>query len=195
MTDETKQVGDFVKTKISKLSATADTGGGKATFAKLRRGIGEPPGSMPELWDVTLDGLPESLQSRDGAPSKGEWAVHTALTLYALHQQGKDVHAQSMNAPERGFGRAVRGLVTSEDEESRVKRRFDAVATASSMEELAHHMRGLINLLKSKDIGLDYAMLARDIYQYQFEGSRDHVRLRWGQDFYFRKEKVEKNEE
>ena len=54
---------------------------------------------------------------KDGRPSYAEWAVYTALTLFALHQQG---HSEPMNAEgeENRLGRAVRKLVLlGEDEE------------------------------------------------------------------------------
>ena len=52
------------------------------------------------------------------------------------------------------------------------------------MDEMSYHLRGLVQLFKSKDIPLDYPQLARDIYEFQFPNSRDQVRLRWGQAFY-----------
>ena len=66
----------------------------------------------------------------------------------------------------------------------RVARRFYAVATASSMEELSHHMRGIIQLLRGEGIPIDYPMLAADLYRYQFNSLVSNVRLKWGQDFY-----------
>ena len=54
----------------------------------LRRGIGKMPGDIPELWNILFDGLPEELMSKVGDPSYAEWSIYTALTLYALHQQG-----------------------------------------------------------------------------------------------------------
>jgi CRISPR system Cascade subunit CasB len=52
------------------------------------------------------------------------------------------------------------------------------------MEELAHYMRGVIQLLRGEDIELDYPKLAGDIYCFQFPELISGVRLRWGQDFY-----------
>ena len=82
------------------------------------------------------------------------------------------------------FGAAVNRLVHDEDERERVARRFYAVATASSMEELSHHMRGIIQLLRGEGIPIDYPMLAADLYRYQFNSLVSNVRLKWGQDFY-----------
>ena len=43
--------------------------------------------------------------------------------------------------------------------------RFNKVATASDMRELSNHLRGMVNLLSSNGIKLDYADLAVDLYR------------------------------
>lgn len=183
MNDGATQVGAFVGRKIRELSGGNNESATRAMLARLRRGIGKSPGSMPELWGVTLDGLPEPLLGRGDRPTPGEWAVHTALTLFALHQQGNDLN-QCVSKEGVALGAAVRRLVNDEDDEARIKRRFDAAATADSLEEFCYHLRGLIQLLKTEDIPLDYPTLAMDLYRFQFPDVRDSVRLRWGQDFY-----------
>lgn len=193
MADEAKKVKDFVKYQISRLSGSKNEAAARATLAKLRLGIGNEPGSMPALWDVTLNGLADSLTSKDGAPTRGEWAVHTALTLYALHQQGADMHQHAMSKEKNALGISLRKLIKNEEDEKRVKRRFDAAATSDSLEEFSHHLRGLIQLLKTQDIPLDYPALAEDLYWFQFPEIRDSVRLRWGRDFYRIKSNVENN--
>ena len=125
----------------------------------------------------------EELLSRDGTPTYGEWAAYTALTLFALHQQGHDLKAQPMSVPGISLGKAVRLLVKSPDDEVRVKRRFDMALTSGSMQEFAYHIRGLIQILKSNTIALDYPALAADLYLLQVDAARDKVRLRWGEDF------------
>lgn len=78
----------------------------------------------------------------------------------------------------------------TEEERGRILRRFGPVVTAKSMQELSHHLRGLIQLCKAKGVRLDYVQLAGDIYRFQFLESRKEVQLSWGQDFYY----VEKGE-
>jgi len=191
MADEATHAGAFVKRKISRLCEAKNESAARATLAKLRRGIGKAPGSMPELWDVTLDGLPETLTGKGNGPTHGEWAVHTALTLYALHQQGKDLKGQCMSREGSSLGVSVRKLIQKEEDEQRIKRRFDAAATSDSLEEFSHHLRGLVQLLKAKDIPLDYPALTKDLYWFQFPAARDSVRLRWGREYY----RIRKNEE
>ena len=117
----------------------------RAELAELRRGVGRQPGDLPALWGALLADMPEQLQGSNG-PSKAEWAVYTALTLFALHQQGEA--GVSMNQPGRTLGGAVRQLAektaAGQDwTESSVLRRFNALATADSMPEVTHNLVGL----------------------------------------------------
>lgn len=194
MIDEAKQIQAFLAGRIAALSNMGNEAAVRAKLANLRRGVGKAPGSMPELWDITLEGLPEAFYSRDGTPTRAEWAVYTALTFFALHQQGSDIRQRPMNAKGISPGIAMRKLVHTDEDEMRVKRRFDAVITAESITEVAYHFRGLVQLLKSENIPLDYPALAADLYFFQFDGARDKVRLRWGQDFYRRQAVEEKSE-
>ena len=140
----------------------------RAELAELRRGVGRQPGDLPALWGALLADMPEQLQGSNG-PSKAEWAVYTALTLFALHQQGEA--GVSMNQPGRTLGGAVRQLAektaAGQDwTESSVLRRFN-----------------------------DYPQLAEDLYQYQFVDGAPNVRLRWGRDLYANPtEKTKENE-
>ena len=190
MENEATLASAFVRRRIQSITESTNESATRATLAKLRRGIGKPPGSMPEIWKVTLEGLPDGLLSKDGAPTTSEWAVHTVLTLYALHQQGKDLQKSPMSCENVSLGCAIRRLVKSEEDEPRVKRRFDAAATSDNLEEFSHHLRGLVQLLKAEDIPLDYPALTKDLYWFQIPETRDSVRLSWGQDFY-RNSKIE----
>lgn len=194
MADEAKQVKNYVKHQIYKLTGSSNESSSRAMLANLRRGIATTPGSIPALWEITFNGLPEELCGRDEEPSRGEWAIYTTLTLYALHQQGKEMSQHPMSQEGHSLGMALRKLISNEDEEKRIKRRFDVAATSDSLEEFAHHLRGLIQLLKSQNIPLDYPSLAEDLYWFQNPDVRDSVRLRWGRDFYRIQNKTDINE-
>lgn len=195
MSDEKSKkilIHEYVSKKIGYLTECKDNSDGKATLARLRRGIGKTPGEIPELWGIFLNELPERLTSNNGIPTSAEWAVYISMTLFAMHQQGKSdkVHSAGIS-----FGKAVAGLMdeNSDGERVRIMRRFAPIITAKDMPEFSHHMRCMIQLLRTKDnIRLDYAKLAEDIYDFQYEESRKKVQLRWGQDFYYtEKEKGE----
>ena len=187
MVDEAKKVKNYVQHQIYKLERNQNESITRAMLAKLRRSIGETPGSVPSLWEATFSSLPEMLKGHDETPSKGEWAVHTALTLYAMHQQGKDIIRLPMSKEGFTLGASLKKLTGNEEDIKRIKRRFDVAATSDSLGEFSYHLRGLIQLLKSNNIPLDYPELAADLYWFQNPDHRDSVRLRWGRDFYKRK--------
>jgi CRISPR system Cascade subunit CasB len=178
------EVYKVVSIKINKLSA--DTSKARADRAKLRRGIGKKPGETPELFEITLADLPEAMY----ASSRTEFlestydinAIHTALSLFALHQQGQ---IENMNKRDISFGSAVRRLLKPDQSNLlALKRRFDSALTADELTEFAHHDRGLITLLKAEGEPLDYPKFAQDLYWFQYLNYRNRVRLSWGQDFY-----------
>lgn len=190
------KIAQFTAKKLTQLQNQKGEASFRSTLAHLRRGAGCTPGEMPQLWGFFLDGMPEEWMG-NREPSRAEWAVYTALTLFALHQQGKDPETEWMSQSEAALGKSVARLIGSAEEEGRVARRFHTLATSSSMEELSHHMRSMVQLLRSKNIPLDYPALAEDLFWYQQPGHQAQVRLRWGQDFYRRtlQEKTEKTKE
>jgi CRISPR system Cascade subunit CasB len=180
---EARKASRFVRQKIESFANSRESAL-RASLAVLRRGIGRSPGSMPELWQATFQGLPEDLLGMGREPTRVEWAVHTALTLYALHQQGKSLQENCMHKDGQRLGMSIRALIHGDDEEARIKRRFDAVATSGDLNELTNHLRGLVQLLRGAGVALDYAHLTEDLYYFQFPEARDSVRLGWGRDFY-----------
>jgi CRISPR system Cascade subunit CasB len=162
-------------------------------LAKLRRGIGKEPGAVPDILEITTGNLPDELAHGKG-PSFVERAMHTALTLYALHRLGKgeSMHAGGTAKDDKpgdgdSFGRAAGRLIKPDkSNEGAVKRRFDAIATARDLAELSQHARGMIQLLRAADIPIkfDYERFAKDLYMYCHPDTRTQVRLQWGRDFY-----------
>ena len=182
------------------LILSGDEGVVRGQLASLRKGAGRKPGDDPKTWGILFSQLPEDMLGRYGFPSKEEWAIHTALTLFAVHQQGNDPKGKNMNQPGISLGLAAAKLVMIEcgddlsriaEARERVGRRFHQIVLASDMDAMSYYLRGFITLLRSNEIGLDYPMLAKDIYRYQLPGGDASVRLKWGQDFY----RVEKKDE
>lgn len=183
-----KIVGNYVSSRIrdiAKDEKTLESSGSKARLARLRRGIGKKPGEIPELWGDFLQDLPEELCGRYSEPTREEWAVYTALTLFALHQQG---NSEPMNASGREYclGRAVSRLIakSSDDEVERIKFKLSLAADSDDMTELSYRLKSIVRLLGRDRVKLDYAKLAEDIYFFQ-SGKADNVRLQWGREFYY----------
>jgi CRISPR system Cascade subunit CasB len=152
-----------------------------AALAQLRRGVGKPAGSVLDIVEHT-HAAEFVFGWDDDAPSYAENAAHVAMTLYAVHQQSQH---RAMHVPGRRFGTAVRRLAPEVRPDGPVARRFAALGTATSFDELSHHLRGLVQLMRAAGVQLDYAQLARDLCFWQMPGRAPRVRLRWGRDFHF----------
>lgn len=151
-----------------------------ADLAALRRGIGREPGSVPEMWPyyTTLNA--------DGAITDGLRAEHLALTLFAIHQQSQSqpVHRDGVR-----LGTAVLALRRSDKfkfNPEAVDRRFGAAATATSLTELANHLRGLITQIRGlrSQPGMDYTQLFHDLRVWQSPERRTTIRRRWGAQYF-----------
>lgn len=155
-----------------------------ATMAQLRAAVTKQPGSSYAVLAVTYvpdDYMPQHLRD-DGEGTDTEHAKHTALTLYALHQQS--IYDQKMHRDGYGLGGAVSLLSRTSESPEAVRRRFAAIGTATSYEETIHHLRTLVRQLRDRKIGLDYGLLADDLVTLRRPGGHDKVRAWWGRDFY-----------
>lgn len=151
---------------------------GRADVAALRKGAGRAPGELPEIWGLTQ--VPVSEAAGD-APTREELAVHAAMTLYAVHQQSRTT---PVFRPGVGLGSAARQLIGFGDEENPSARaRFNALVTSATVAELYYHLRNLVSQLRSRDIGLDHAMLADDLVRFQRPGGAKSVRLTWARQY------------
>ena len=188
MSDNARIVCESVRDTIERLTrpGTGDRTGhftawGTAMLAKLRRAAGSSIGESADTWDVTIGALPAGLTGPDR--ERAALALHTALTLFALHQQGRhrSVHTEGI-----GFGRAVKRIIDSDRMRAAgVRNRFNALATASEFADLSYYARGLVSLMHAKGLRFDYPRFAKELYLYQLDAeTRDHVRMLWGYDFY-----------
>lgn len=157
-----------------------------ATLARLRRGAGKAAGSVPDIFPFTV--APE-LAGTDAPddPTPRETAAHIALTLYALHQQSR---SKPMHKRGWGIGRALRQLHGPEDPTippDPVTRRFQILVTADDLDELSHHARGTVQLLRGTQtnaVPLDYGLLADELLRWQSVEGRAQVRRKWARDYY-----------
>ena len=188
-----EEVGSFVNRKIYFLQKETGLGNSNAALANLRRGIGYEPGELPQLFGIVLLDFPEKFMSENGVATKEEWACYVALTLYALHQQGYDIKNQSMHIEQdESVGAAMLKFALSNEDsnaEQRMLQRLQRLATSIDRKELAYHLRGIIQLLRTKGIPMNYGRLAKDLYEIQFSEGKKQVCLKWGQDFYKRTNK------
>jgi CRISPR system Cascade subunit CasB len=185
-------VGEAVEAQIRLIERSRDAEA-RSILAKLRRGAGKPPGYLPEIWEYTVAALPESSDWGDEARYRAEYAVHAALTLFALHRQGADsrITGLARRADKSGkrrpvsFGAAAGGIAFGdEDRRKAVTRRFNAAVTSGTADELTTHARSLVQMLKGEDVDMDYPKFARDLFEWQRDAEK--TRLEWGRDYWRR---------
>lgn len=156
-----------------------------ADLARLRRASAADP-SDPSVWEAVFADAPKQILGREDQLSRAERATHAALVLFATHIQSADGprHARGQR-----LGLAVGRLARTVDPEhyasSSVARRFKAFATATTFEQAVTHLRGLVTLLRSRGIALDYGALGADLYRIQSAEGLRRARLTWGRDFHF----------
>lgn len=194
-TPQRSRLSAYVADTVAKLQSgyLRDDAVAVAALAKLRRGVGKEPGDIMELSQWTSAGLYVENPSDDEISST-ERAAYTAITLFAIHQQSR--RAKPMHKPWSSFAQALRALSISQGERSAasdyqqspnnagVLRRFSALGTAQTHEELARHALGLIQQLRAAEIPFDYGQFADDLHKLQDFARGAGVRARWGREFY-----------
>lgn len=155
---------------------------GVAALAQLRRAARRPYGASPEVWGITLDGIPDNL----GEPIRVriEQVMHLTLTQFALHQQSQSTR---MHQKEEHFGQAVRRLADATADrphESPTYARFMAMARSTNLQALSTHARGVISQLRSRSLPFDYCEYAADLYRFLTPGRAVEVQRRWGRHFH-----------
>jgi CRISPR system Cascade subunit CasB len=188
MSDNAAIVQESVNSAIKRLTRKGTgkrtgkfTAWGTAMLAKLRRAAGTLPGERADVWEVTVGALSDEITGNDR--EKAEFAIHTALTLFGLHQQSS---YESVSKEGVRFGKAVKSLIAPDlSNEAGVYRRFNALATASEFTELSHHLRGLVQMMRAQSSGFDYPRFAKELYWYQLNPELyNKVRMSWARDFY-----------
>ncbi len=184
----TEDLRNWMRREVHRLQAgyRKDLSLAVATLAQLRR-AGRTGAIQPEVWEFLQTLPPSCVWDRDD-PTPQERAAATTIGLYSIHQQSKRTHP--MHVTGASLGQALRRLSTGSDVEPALARSFKVLLTADDYDEVVHHLRGLIQRLRSADIGLDYGQLAADLSRIG-SAAHDDVRRRWARDFYVRSRPVE----
>lgn len=196
---KTFRVESVTRNILSELESEINSSNGRANLANIRNSINRPLTESIDLLPLLFRYLPEDFLSSDGKLSLEEKAIVTTIQLYALHQQAEsDSVLLSKDAEKwKNFGYSLSFLRKGEDSLA-ADRRFNTMITSSTFEELSHHMRQMIKLLKSKtDAKVNYTKLSGDLYKF-LTGYGEKVKFSWASRYYFvkneKEEGVEENE-
>ena len=162
-----------------------DTPSARALRAQLRSALGKETGSIPAIWDLTLD---DESQFLGNTPTRGEKAVHGALTLWARHQGSNKRQMHDASDHPRRFASAIRVVAEKQRGEKRVEetpiyRSFSAAIQAPTYEGLLVRLRSLVSQLEAAEVPCDYGYLASDLFHWQDPSRRTSVVRNWGRQF------------
>ncbi|MEW5956219.1 MAG: type I-E CRISPR-associated protein Cse2/CasB [Chloroflexota bacterium] len=145
----------------------------RAALAALRRGLGQPPGTVADMYPYVVRFLP-----KDAYPdSWTEQTYYLIAALYALHPK---------SAREGNLGtHFARTVDPKADNNDAIERRFTALLTAHP-DDLHFYLRQAISFLKSRpeEIGINWHQLMWDILAWEHPDRRTRVQKQWAAQFW-----------
>ena len=163
--------GQAVRSRVNRLIVhrlSKDTPSARALRAQLRSALGKETGSIPAIWDLTLD---DESQYLGNNPTRGEKAVHDVSDRPRQFAAAIRVVAEQQH---RGEKRA---------EETPIYRSFSAAIQAPTYEGLLVRLRSLVSQLETAEVPCDYGYLASDLFHWQDPSRRPSVVRNWGRQF------------
>lgn len=150
----------------------------RAALAALRRGLGQPPGTVPDMFPYVVRRLPNTVYP-------GSWeesAYYLIAALFALHP----AKSNGLNLG----AHFAQTLDPNPDHNAAVERRFTALLTAHP-DDLPFYLRQAISFLKSKEVGVNWHQLMWDVRDWGQPERQSRVQKRWATQFW----RVQKQEE
>lgn len=149
----------------------------RAALAALRRGLGQPPGTVPDMYPYVVPWLPAAGSRRS------ETVYYLVATLFAYHPQ---------EGSTGNMGQHFAHTRDPQGDNTAIERRFTVLLTAHP-EDLPFYLRQAISFLKSKDVSVNWDQLFRDL---QGWGHPDrYVQKNWARAFWGRENQTESHSE
>ncbi|NLX42971.1 MAG: type I-E CRISPR-associated protein Cse2/CasB [Chloroflexi bacterium] len=140
----------------------------RAALAALRRGLGQPPGAVREMYPYVAPWVPE------GTPRYLEEAYYLLACLFAYHPT---------SGGSGNLGEAFRRSPQRGEDTAATERRFAALLAAHP-EDLPFYLRQAVSFLKSREVPVDWGQLLSDLLAW---GAPDgFVQKRWARSFWSR---------
>jgi CRISPR system Cascade subunit CasB len=140
----------------------------RGTLAALRRGLGQPPGTVASMYPYVVRWLP------DDAPPWREAIYYQIAALFAYHPA------------EGGSGNMGRHFARARDpqgDNTALERRFTALLAAHP-DDLDFYLRQAVSFLRSKEVPVHWHQLFYDLQRWGYE-SRS-VQKAWARAFWGR---------
>lgn len=144
----------------------------RGALAALRRGLGQPPGSVPDMYRYVVTRLPQD------AGSWTERCHYLIAALYAMHPVATD---------DGNLGKhfAVHLDYERPDGNDAIERRFIALLTAHP-DDLHIYLRQGISFLRSKDTPVNWHQLMWDVLSLGNPDGATRVQKQWANGFWRR---------
>lgn len=156
---------------------------GKAILSNLRNSIGKDISQVPLIWPIFFENLPEDYMKTNKFEIE-EKIILTVMQLYSIYQQSEDNSLFSSEGIE--FCEALRRIRSIDNSEA-LDRRFNVMITATTYDEILHHLRQMLKLLKSKSKikeKINFARLGQDLYKIvKFNDKK--TMIKWGKQYYY----------
>lgn len=186
MASKSQEVGNVVNRIIYKLWNNNNPD--KGALSKLRQ-IKDIEHAQ-EVWDVLLPSIPDDMLSTRDESTKEERAIFAAVRLYAINQQSTDycVHDVSFGDG-KGISlfKALHTIAMNPDNAITINRQINQLFGVTSFQQTEKFLTHTIKIASGMNNHLivDYSLLARDLYSFQFNReSAKNVHFRWGQQFF-----------
>lgn len=164
------QIGERDRAFAAKLEALGGLADGRQVLAILRRGASGGAVRFDAIRAVDRF-LPRGATDRDFD------AYGLVAGLYAVYHQGRSTIAATDGDLGDSFARLGRSPGWDSDRAGRRLTRLLAASSATLRERLRH----AVTLLRSADVPVNWAMLARDVRLWDYEGQP--VQRRWARSF------------
>ena len=140
----------------------------RGALAALRRGLGQPPGTVPDMYRYVVPWLPAE-------PNRQREAAYYALAaLFAYHPAAG------------GTGNMGDHFALTRDpkrDNTAIERRFTALLAAHP-DDLDFHLRQTIGFLRSKEVSINWHQLLADLLVWSDPDRRPQVQQRWARSFW-----------
>ncbi|MGV9249627.1 type I-E CRISPR-associated protein Cse2/CasB [Streptomyces sp. NPDC003710] len=161
-----------------------------AELAALRSGTGRESGTVAAMWPFHRTRMASEWRNK-GSLTRDLAAEHTALTLFARHQQTHDrrMHVAG-TSPGTAAGLLLRKAAADSEGKAAtaaLERRFGHLLTSADADVLAMHLRSLVPLLNQAGVALDYDLLRTALRTWDDPRRPDAAaifRQRWDRDLY-----------
>lgn len=173
---------------LRKLDNNREDPSTKAIFANIRNSINKDSSVNMDVLAFVFQNIQEEFLGFNKNLNDYEKAILTSIQMYALHQQAKADSVLKLYYKEgerrQNLGDSLNSMRKNNDEDKAIDRRFNAMITSSNFEELSHHLRQMIKLLKAKsDAKVDYASLADDLYWF-LKNQGEGLKIKWSRSYY-----------